>query len=216
MPYSTAYARICFLGLCLAVVPCIAEESSKAVDMLAGGDLKQWVAEGKSERKDGKPVWTLNDGVLHCAGQGYGFLRYDTKVDDFVWTLEYRMKKGCNSGLGIRHEKYTGGRTRPSYSGYELQLLDDAGKKPSTHSTFSLYRYVAPTQNASLPAGEWNQVEVTCKGPHIRVVHNGKTVQDIDQSQIDKIKDKPLSGYLSVQNHGKEIEFRNMKLQQLQ
>ena len=39
--------------------------------------------------------------------------------------------------------------------------LDDAGKPPSTHSTGSLYRYVAPKLNASLPAGDFWSVAPT-------------------------------------------------------
>jgi hypothetical protein len=44
---------------------------------------------------------------------------------------------------------------------------------------------------------------------------NGEMVQDVDQSKIDEIKDKPLCGYVSVQNHGKTIDFRNLRLKQL-
>jgi hypothetical protein len=189
-------------------------EDAEFVDMLAAGDLSEWVPEGK-HTNNGEPIWTLADGVLHCAGSGYGFLRYDHKLGDFVWKLEYRMTKGCNSGLGIRHAKYTGGGSRPSTSGYELQILDDAGKNPATHGSMSLYRYVAPSENTTLPAGEWNTVEITCQGPHIRVVQNGKVVHDFDQTEIEKLKNKPTEGYISVQNHNKTIEYRNVLVKEL-
>jgi hypothetical protein len=79
----------------------------------------------------------------------------------------------------------------------------------------SLYRYVAPTKNAVRPAGEWNQVELTCVGPHIKVVLNGETVQNIDQREIKLIKDKPLCGYFLLQNHGSPVKFRNVRLKEL-
>jgi hypothetical protein len=37
-------------------------------------------------------------------------------------------------------------------------------------------------------------------------------VQDVDQSTIEEIKNKPLSGYLSLQCHGSVVAFRNLKI----
>ncbi len=102
--------------------------------------------------------------------------------------------------------------TRPSYSGCEIQLLDDADKEPSKTSTASLYRYVAPTANSVKPAGQWNTIDIECAGPKIRITLNGKLIQDVDQTQVEEIKGKPLQGFVSLQNHGKLIEFRNLKL----
>ena len=192
------------------------------IEMFNGKDLTGWVAEGAKEFKDKedqtKPVWSVQNGLLRCDGKGFGFLRFETEVDDFTYHLEFRMGKDCNSGIGIRHLKYDMAKstaTRPSYSGYEIQLLDDANKDASKTSTASLYRYVAPTANTVKPAGEWNSIDIECIGPKIRVTLNGKLIQDIDQSQIEEIKNKPLKGFVSVQNHGKQIEFKNLKLRKI-
>jgi hypothetical protein len=193
--------------------------------MFNGTDLSGWVVEGTKEfaAKDAKkddpktPIWTVKDGSIHCAGNGFGFLRYEREVADFVYHVEFKMSKGCNSGVGIRHTKFTGpAATRPSFSGYEIQLLDDGAKKTTDkHSTASLYRYVAATKNAVKPAGEWNTIEIECRGPKIKITLNGEVVQDVDQSTIPEIKDKPLRGFVSVQNHGKAIEFKNLRLKLL-
>ena len=58
-----------------------------------GNDLKDWVAEGGKEfkDKDGKleSVWSVRDGMLHCQGQGFGFLRYTKEefgdFDSYCW-----------------------------------------------------------------------------------------------------------------------------------
>jgi len=206
-----------------------ADESSPAskdgwIEMFNGRDLTDWVVEGTKEfaakgaKKDDPktPVWSVKDGVINCAGNGFGFLRYDREVSDFVYHVEFKMSKGCNSGIGIRHLKFNGkAETRPSFSGYEIQVLDDAGKQPTDHSTTSLYRYVAATKNAVKPAGEWNTIDIECRGPKIKITLNGEVVQDVDQSTIKEIKDKPLKGYVSVQNHGKAIEFKNLRLKLL-
>lgn len=211
---------------CAVSVRAANETASKDgwIEMFNGKDLTGWVVEGTSEvaAKDAKsddpktPIWTVKDGAIHCAGTGFGFLRYDSEVSDFIYHVEFKLSKGCNSGIGIRHVKFTGpAATRPSYSGYEIQLLDDAGKAPHKGGTASLYRYVAPTKTAVKPAGEWNTIDIECRGPKIKITLNGEVVQDVDQSTIKEIKDKPLKGYVSVQNHGKAVEFKNLKLKPL-
>ncbi len=197
-------------------------QPSEWIEMFNGQDLTGWVAEGVKEYNDNdnqvKPVWTVKDGLLRCDGNGFGFLRYDTEVTDFVYHVEFRMGKQCNSGLGIRHVKYEVSKstaTRPSYSGYEIQILDDEKSEPSKTSTASLYRYVAPTANSVKAAGEWNTIDIECRGPKIRITLNDKLVQDVDQTQVEEIRNKPLHGYVSVQNHGKLIEFRNLKLKKM-
>lgn len=197
----------------------IASADEGFVEIFNGKDLTGWVVEGKKNYQQNdkeKPVWTVEDGLIVCAGKGYGFLRYDKELTDSIVRVEYRMSKGCNSGLGIRGVKFTGSaKTRPSFAGYEIQILDDAGRKPSRHSSGSLYRYVAPKVNATKPAPEWNVVEIECRGPKIRITTNGQTIHDLDQTTIEQTKNKPLSGYFSLQDHGKRIEFRNLRLKEL-
>ena len=189
------------------------------VALFNGENLDGWVVEGTKTYKVGeeeRPIWSVRDGMIHCAGKGFGFLRYDEPFSDFELRLKYRMKPKCNSGIGIRHVKYTGrASSRPSFSGYEVQLLDDGHKPPDNHSTGSLYRYVPPKVSAAKPAGEWNEITITCQGPQIKIVLNEQVVQDVDQSMIDEIANKPLKGYLSIQNHGGEIEFRDIQVKKL-
>ncbi len=188
------------------------------VEIFNGQDLTGWIAEGMfdyDKENAEKPIWIVDDGTLVCKGRRWGFLRYDKELTDFVVRLQFRTSKGCNSGLGIRGSKFTGWTTSPSRSGYEMQILDDAGKKPNEHSSGALYRYVAAKQNAIKPAGEWNDIEIECRGPKIRITLNDVVIQDVDQSQIDAIKKKPLTGYFSVQDHGHHVEFRNIRLKEL-
>ena len=129
------------------------------------------------------------------------------------------MAPKCNSGIGIRTVPYDPSRdeaTRPSFYSYEIQLLDDAGKKPNKHSSGSLYRYVAPKVNAVKPAPEWNVVEVECVGPRIKVTINDQEVIDVDQTSIAEIRNKPLKGYVCLQNHHGVIDFRNVRIERTQ
>jgi hypothetical protein len=203
-------------------------------DLFNGKDLDGWVVEGAKEFKDGdetKPVWVAKDGMITCQVndrglKSYGFLRYEKQeFSDFVLHVEYRMaekptpKSGpCNSGIGIRTVPYDPKKdpaTRPSFAAYEVQLLDDANDKPNKNGTASLYRYVAPKINAVKPAPEWNVIDIECVGPNIKITLNEKVVLEVDQSMIDEIKNKPLKGYVCLQNHGGKIDFKNVRIKEI-
>jgi len=209
------------IAVFILVSPVTAAFAGERHALLNDRDLDGWVAEGAGTyRESGRefPVWSVRDGVLHCRGNGFGFLRYDRKeFDDFRLSLEFRMAPGCNSGLGIRTTAFDPLRsraTRPSFYSYEIQLIDDAGKPATTRSSGSLYRYVAPRQNAIRPAGQWNQMEVECLGPRIKVILNGIEIIDVDQSTVAELREKPLKGSISLQNHGGIIEFRSIEVEE--
>jgi len=210
-----------FLAAAALAAPAPPPADDGLVPIFNGKDLSGWVVEGASSsksKKDAKsePIWSVRDGLIRCTGDGFGFIRYDKKVEDFVFEVEYRMSPRANSGIGIRSTRFTGpAKTRPSFAAYEIQLLDDAGKPATKSSTGSLYRYVAPKENASKPAGQWNQIRIECRGPRILITLNGKTVQDLDQTTVSEIKDKPLSGYIMLQSHSRPVEFRNPRLKVL-
>jgi hypothetical protein len=214
-----AAVSVCFGTTILLAADSSIESNEGFATLFNGKSLEGWIVEGTKTYKDGdveKPVWTVQDGLIHCAGKGFGFLRYDEKLSDFELRLEYRQKPNSNTGIGIRYEKFTGAvNTRPSRAGYEIQLLDDGHKPPDDHSTGSLYRYVAPKTSAAKPAGQWNEISIQCVGPKIKIVLNGQVVQDVDQREIKAIAKKPLEGYISVQNHGGVVDFRDIKLKNL-
>jgi hypothetical protein len=197
--------------------------SADELVLFNGKNLDGWTVEGTKDfkGKDDKVtlVWSVQDGLLRCEGKGFGFLRYDKKeFADFVLHVEYRMTPKCNSGIGIRTVPFDpkkNSATRPSYAAYEVQLLDDAGKPPTKNSSGSLYRYVAPSANPVKPAPEWNAIDIECAGPRIKITINGQKIIDVDQSKIDEIKNKPLKGYVCLQNHGGRIEFRNVRIREL-
>src|SRR5271157_2019966 len=76
--------------------------------------------------------------------------RPNITVPDTLSAPEFRMAPGSNSGLGVRTRSFDPARsraTRSSFFSYEIQLFDDAGKPATTHSSGSLYRYLAPRKN---------------------------------------------------------------------
>ena len=207
---------------CQELVDFVAACCEGSVRLFATGDLAGWVEEQHNFFRTKNPnvrTWSVRDGVVTCDGStgNCGFLRYDKKLSDFVLRLEYRMAKNCNSGVCLRTPvPYDGqpDKTLPSQVGYEFQILDDSGAAASKTCTGSFYGIVAPRANAARPAGGWNTLEIVCRGPKIRATLNGQVVQDVDQTQIDAIRNRPHSGYIALQNHGGNIEFRNLWLKE--
>lgn len=204
---------------CGGVATATAADPAAFRELFNGRDFDGWVMEGPPEgltHPDGRPVWSVKDGEIVCQGKRWSFLRYDRETfADFTLELEFLMAPGCNSGVGLRTgpiDLADPQNTRPSCFSYEIQLLDDAGKPPTEHSSGSLYRYVAPAENAIRPAGEWNSLVITCLGPRIRVVLNGRTIQDFDQTSLAETRNKPLTGNICLQNHGHLIRFRNLRI----
>lgn len=193
------------------------------VDLFARGDLSEWVEEQHEFFQQKHPnamTWAIKDGVVHCDGSlgNCGFLRYKPVLSDFVLRLEYRMSRGCNSGIGIRAAvPYTTLKpnTLPSNVGLEVQLMDDVGKPVTEQSSGAFYGVLAPTRNAQRPADEWCPLEFVCQGDQVRVTLNGEVVQNVRFAAEPKLSKRPLKGYLSLQNHGHDIEFRNVRLKPL-
>jgi hypothetical protein len=218
--YTVSHLRLRFALMFVALsIGTIAQAADDMTAMFNGKDLSGWVVEGakmSGKGKDQKPIWSVRDGLLVTSGKGYGFLRYDHEVSDFIFEVDYRVSKNGNSGIGLRSPRFVNTvASRPSHAAYEVQILDDSGKPTNLTSTGALYNYIAPKLNAELPPGKWNHLHIECRGPKIVVQLNGKTVQDIDQSTIDAIKDKPLSGYLALQSHSNEVVFRDPKVKDL-
>jgi hypothetical protein len=186
------------------------------IDMLAN-EFDDWVVEGKKTGSHVQPpdIWTLHGGILHCDGRGFGFLRFKRQVSDFVFAGEFRLARGSNSGIGIRTIPYVSiPASRPSNASYEIQLIDNPGEV-SAKGNMSIYRYFAPSSNPQKPHDQWNAFEITCCGPRLLIRLNGVTVHDIDQSLHEAIKTTPLSGFVSVQNHHSVVDFRNLRLREL-
>jgi hypothetical protein len=197
-----------------------AKNAEQPAPLFNGRTLENWVVEGIGTYMDGdevKAIWTVHDGMIHCAGRVYGWLRYDQKFSDFELHVEYRLlqKKG-NSGIGIRAGPYLRvlGNS-PSKTGYEIQILDDPDKPASDKSAFSLYRYIAPSTKPQNPVNEWNTVDIKCVGPRIQVTVNGQTVIDVDQRKHDNLANKPLDGYVAIQSHHSPVQFRNITIRDL-
>ncbi len=179
------------------------------VSLFNGKDLTGWHIEPDSG------AWVVRDGVLHCKGKPRGgyLLLTDKEYENFDFYAEFKISKGGNSGIFFHAP--IAGAGRESRLGFEVQIIDDAGKEPNKNSTGSIYDQVAPKKNAMRPAGEWNQYRVLFDWPNCKVWLNGELVQDVDFSRHRILRYRLRRGYIGLSNHGDEVDYRNLWIKEL-
>lgn len=145
--------------------------------------------------------WKCAGGVLQNLSPKADLLVSRDSFWNFRLHAEYRLPDGGNAGIGLRHH-------------YELQLADDYGQPPDVHGNASLYSQIAPAVNASLPAGEWQTIDVTLIGRQLSVTLNSRLVIDRKEIRgltglaIDPYEQKP--GPVSLQGDHGGVEYRNV------
>ena len=191
--------------------------SAGFVPLYNGKDLSGW------EDQNGKiEAWEAHGEILSCVKRGGGWLRTTKVYSDFVLRVDYRLPPGGNSGVGLRFPP----KGDPAHVGMEIQILDDPAPVYkniiAAQHTGSIYYQASAKQGAAKPAGEWNHYEITCLGPHVKVVLNGETVTDVSVDQFTKgagghlpLADRPKIGYVGLQSHETRVDFRNIELKDL-
>lgn len=108
---------------------------------------------------------------------------------NFDLDCTYRLDAAGNSGLYIYDSEHPKAKI-------EIQMLDDThpqyqGKQKQHQVTGSLYGHSAATRLCSKPAGEWNRMQVACRGKSVRVWVNGELVIDEDLAKFTDAKTNP-------------------------
>ena len=208
---------ISLLAVAFSLAPMAAKKKADDgfVSLYNGKDLTGWKTTGNwLPQKDGSLLIQPRPGEK--GWQRYSaYLTSEKKYKDFILEVEYKYPKRGNSGVYFR----IADPKDPVKTGIECQVLDSFGKpddKMTAHDHGGIIRTVAPSKNMSKKPGEWNKMVVTCKGHHLRVNLNGEDIVDV---QLDKtpVKDRPLEGYVSLQDHGEpnNLHFRNIRIKEL-
>jgi len=191
-----------------------AERKDGWFPLFNGVDLAGWEATGEHPE-----AFRVKDGVIESDGSGGGWLRTNKEFENFVLRLEYKLSRLANSGIAVRALPVG----NPAFSGMEIQLLDDHGRKPTPHTTGAIYDSVAPSKNMSKPAGEWNEMEITCDGRQVKVVLNGEEIVNANLDDYTTpindhapLKDRATRGFIELQDYTDHHRwFRNIRLKPL-
>ncbi|QDU64532.1 hypothetical protein Pan216_54220 [Planctomycetes bacterium Pan216] len=165
-----------------------------------------------------KGNWEIQDGAF-VRVRGGGPLTYTKALvpDDFELRFEWKVSKGCNSGVYYRPKQY------------EYQVLDNVHSpygENARQSAGSLFFCMAPSKDVTKPFGQWNTGRVKCKGTVIEHWVNGERVLSFDYSdpkwaeqvELLTIRGADLDargGRLWLQDHGQDVWFRNLRLREI-
>lgn len=174
------------------------------IALFNGRNFDGWTIEGNPQG------WEIREQAIHRVGRG-GNVRTRDRYDDFILRLEWKIEENGNSGVFLRAPR----AGRESRVGMELQLMGDHGRAPHKNGTGAIYDVLAPQVNASRPAGEWNQLEVLCQGPHFRATLNGVLIQDVNLDEHPELRPRLRKGFIALQDHGDYVAFRNIRLKPL-
>jgi glucose/arabinose dehydrogenase len=196
-----------------------------------GSSTQGWRSYKKESLSEG---WKVVDGALARQSDGAGDIVTDKKYKYFELSLDYNISKGGNSGLMFH---VTEDNPAPWQSGPEVQIQDnidghDPQKSGWLYQMFKPYpmRWAGETEipDATRPPGEWNQLFLRISPRGCEVSMNGvvyyqfRLGDDRWKELVAKSKFAQFpgfgaagEGYISLQDHGNAISFRNIKIREL-
>ena len=186
----------------LALVQPVHTSNQGWISLFNGKDLAGW----HFRNPTGPNGWKIQNGIYSNTPPSTD-IQTDAEYYDFQLHVEFNVSEGDgNSGVYMRDK-------------YEVQIFNSYGKPPVDSGCGALYRRIAPSVNASKPAGEWQTFDITFIGRHLTVIHNGQKVLDnVDVGPMgtgasSKRPDSP--GSLRLQGDHDAISFRNVRVRPL-
>jgi hypothetical protein len=162
------------------------------------------------------------------------------RIQDHVFLVRRSMPRFedlVNYSIGNRPS------TRPNRGqdyviGFEYQILDntrnDDARNGAEHQAGALYDMAAPVKDATRPVGQFNESTIVVKGNHVEHWLNGVKVVDatLDSPHVieqiarrwgrgspvyhDLVNQPQKDCPISLQNHGDEAWFRNIRIRRLE
>lgn len=176
--------------------------------------------------------WIIEDGVFTTTTRS-GTESQDIITDkiyrSFALSLDFKLTKGTNSGILFQVSENIKYRY-PYETGPEFQIIDQANW-PDPLKDWQImganYAMYPPRTLPARPVGEWNHLMLVVNGDNVTQIINGVIVVEYKKntSEWKKLRDsgkwadfpdygKFDEGNISLQNHGTQIWFRNIKLKE--
>lgn len=200
--------------------------------MLGVEDWPELFAADLSNADFPEGIWTFEGGELTASEDKV--IWTTNEYDNFILDLEFRNGVDANSGVLL----YVTDTAKWVQNSVEVQITDDHGEKwakaDPKHKCGAIFGCLAPDVSMVKPAGEWNRMTITAKGPNIDVVLNGRHVTSMNMLDWKSVTDNPdgskkpkwlstpfnthpTKGKVGLQGKhgGAQIWFRNLRIRNI-
>lgn len=169
-------------------------------------DLAAWSVRGPAANS---AAYTAEDGMLTATAARGSILASDEVAEDYTLRLRYRVSDGA---VGRLHLRYDEGNTRYVIA---VALADDQASlryAPASEASGALLGYGAPRYVNSLPAGQWNDLEVVYRGWELSVRLNGNPVLDGSLLWFSSFNGQPRRGAIGIEVSQGTIDFADLEM----
>lgn len=166
----------------------------------------------------------MGHGVESWAG-GKGNLWTKETYGNFVLSLEFRAVENANGGIFIR----VGDVANWLQTSTEIAILQGTHENARV-LTGAVYDCAAPRRKVAIETNRWHTLVIMARGPRLCVFFDTELINDMTLDEWTKAgqnpdgstnkfklapKDRPRSGRIGLQYHGKRIEYRNLLIEEL-
>ncbi len=217
---SKSVSAIISLTLALAIIPITSCNQSKSakeegdktnrISLFNGTDLSNWVFHLKDATVEPSDVFMVHDDVIHISGEPFGYMRTKDTYSDYNLHLEYRWPvEATNSGIFIHTQlpdtiwpQCIECQLAAGNAGDFICMNGTDMNEREDKTNIVLTKQESSTEK---PVGEWNIMEISCKGDTLEVYVNGVLQNKGTGVTVNK-------GHICLQSEGKDIEFKNVYL----
>jgi len=199
----------------LAAEPAAPIAPTERTDLFNGRDFSGWTVCLKGDTPAAE-TFAVTNGLMHCTGQPFGYVRTDQTYRDYKLTVEWRFVKVAphadNSGVFVHVQQpdHVWPKCIENQGQYQQQgaLIFMGGatfKGPNGPAKGMIKLQGTPNEKA---AGEWNVYEIVCRGDTVKNYVNGRLMNTAEGCT-------PSAGSIAIQSEGGEWELRKVCVEPL-
>ena len=188
---------------------------TERIDLFNGKDFSGWTF---CLRSNAPPAatFTVTNGLMHCTGQPFGYVRTDKSFRDYKLTVEWRFVKiargADNSGVFVHVQppdkvwpQVIENQGQFHHQG-DFIFMGGAMFKGANGMKQGMIRMKAASNEKA--AGEWNTYEIVCRGDTVKHSVTGKLMNEVEGCNAS-------SGAIAMQSEGGEWELRRIYVEPL-
>jgi len=177
--------------------------------------------------------WIIEDEALTMTTEGRAEsqdILTNKTYKNFALCAEFKLTKGANSGIIFQIDENAKYKF-PYETGSEFQIIDQ-DNWPDPLEDWQIcganYAMYPPKSKPAHELGEWNRILLVVNGNHVTQILNDVVVVEYEKyseewkklRESGKWADFPDygikdEGYISLQNHGTKVWYRNIKIKEI-